>query len=246
MDGVDVLQVLKDHMEGAAVARGRDDLIVAVVDGGGAIHLDGGDALEGQTLALGIVEDKLVDLVGVVIVGHGALELEVDDVADVVVGGVLPASGGAGGVISVLNLLFKLRYVSLGGDSHVVYHLDNVEGVGIFLAFQTAIYVLDEVVAAGDGEGIAVVDGAELVAIQIDVLLDDRQLFGVAAGSASQFSDDLRGNGLAGGAGAVLAPLDVGQDALIVVTGEDLIDLIGVAIVGGGDGVGFARCKRRP
>ena len=237
MDGADVLQVLKDDMEGAAVVRGLDNLISGL--NLHAVHLDGGDALEGQARALLIVEHELVDLIGVVVVGHGAGELEADGVADVVVGAVLPAGGGAGGVVGVLDLLLKLGHVGLGSYRHVVDDLHDVEGVGVVVAGLALVHVLDEVVAAGNGEGIAVGDGAEFLALEIDVLLDNGQLLGIAAGRAGERRDNIAVDGLAGGAGAVLAPLYVGQDALKVVAGENLVDLVGVAVVGRGDGVGL-------
>ncbi len=130
LDRGNVLQVGKADLKGAAVGQ-------AVGHNGKAgsnfltIYIDlDGTGIEGQASAFLIVEGQLV-AVGVVgvILRNGGAQLEGYGIADIVVSGILPISGGVRrAVIGVLNLLIGGCGSNLGRDSRGADNLDYIQG----------------------------------------------------------------------------------------------------------------------
>ena len=95
------------------------------------------------------MEDELVAVVLVVVSSHGALQLEGNGVADVVVGRILPIGANQSGVVDVLDLLLGANAGGiLGGNGDVALNEEDVVGVGV--NGQLGAGVLDVVVAVAD------------------------------------------------------------------------------------------------
>lgn len=116
-------------------------------------------------------------------VGNSTFQLERYFIADVIVGRILPVGGGAGAVVGI-STFSQIREHQLWCDGHIAYNFYNKVGVSIFLTLQRAVYILDEVVTAGNVQSAAGRNGAELVTFQVDVFGDDSQLRCIVAGGA--------------------------------------------------------------
>ena len=230
LDGGDLLEVSELHLEGATVvqALGHDRIAagdLSVVD----IDLDG-VLVEGQAPLLDIMEGEVVGLVAGVVGSHGTFELERDVVAHVPVGGILPVGKGALSVVGVLQFLLEGRDVGLRSDGDVLVHdLHDVGGVGVELRAFRRVLILDQIVTGRDGCGGVTGDGRVRITVKVRVSFQGVGLLLVRARDGGDLGQSGIVDGRPGGAGAVLAPLDVGQLATGRGAGEDLIDLIGVS-----------------
>ena len=258
MYALNAFQVLKDDLEGAAVAGVHNQLppgpdLVSV-------HENARDVVEGQTGALPVVEGQLVGIVLVEVGGNRAGNLEGNGIAHVVVCAVLPVASLSGAVVDVLDLFLgdDARGV-LGGNGHVALHQQNIVGIGV--EAQNGACVLDEVVTVAvhgqNGGGLRAARGA---------VCGSRQMLVHASGEtaelftpASVAGEDLRGLGCADTLGKVgergsqlvqqgvsvnaAAPGNVREDVLRGIRpAEHLICGVfvglGGVVVGYGDGVG--------
>ena len=200
------------------------------------------------------MEHDLVGGVGGDIIRQSGLELEGNGIANVIVGGVLPAGGNAGGVIGVLDLLFHGGNARLGSCGGVAHDLDDVFSVGVSITSEGAVLILDQIVTGGQA-------GDDILAIGDGVggtgsggqIGSDRlgKRFGIVLGfQRFRLCGSVTQRGLARFADAG-APDDVGQDLgsvfLNQIAGEDLISLIGVALGGivDGDGIGGSFIRKR-
>ena len=228
LDRGNVLQVGKADLKGAAVGQAFGHNLIASGNQR-SVNIDFHRILiEDQASVFLIVESQLVavGVVGVVLRNGGA-QLEGYGIADIVVSGILPISGGVRrAVIGVLNLLIGGCGSNLGRDSRRADNLDYIQGVG-FTVIDRAV-VLDQIVAGGYGQGIAVGNGTDSCGAEIDISLNHSQLLSIAL---AVYSGQSVQSGLIDsssfGAGAVLAPLDVGQNTLMEVAGENLVNIIG-------------------
>ena len=228
LDRGNVLQVGKADLKGAAVGQAFGHNLI-VSGNQRSVNIDFHRILiEAQASVFLIVEGQLVavGVVGVVLRNGGA-QLEGHGIADIVVSGILPISGGVRrAVIGVLNLLIGGCGSNLGRDGSGADNLDDIQGVG-FTVIDRAV-VLDQIVAGEYGQGIAVENGTDSCGVEIDVILNHSQLLSIAlAVYSGQSIKNSLVNCFSHGAGAVLAPLDVGQNTLMEVTSEDLVNIIG-------------------
>ena len=191
------------------------------------------------------MEGEVVGLVAGVVGSHGTFELERDGIVDVVVGRILPVGSLTGGVVGILQLLLEGRNVGLRGDGHITGHGHDVGGGGLSVR-NRVVLVLDQVVARRHlSGGVGVIDGRGRLGIGRKIRGDGvrGRLRIVIHGLGSQVGDRLQFR--IGDSGTVLcssgAPLDVGQLAISQITSEDLIGLIGMAILRTGDGIGLIR-----
>ena len=188
------------------------------------------------------MEGEVVNVIVGVVGSHGAFELERDVVAHVPVGGILPVGKGALSVVGVLQLLLEGRNVGLRSDGDVLVHdLHDVGGVGVELRAFRRVLVLDQIVTGRDGCSGVAGDGRVRITVKVRVSFQGVGLLLVRARDGGDLGQSGIVDGRPGGAGAVLAPLDVGQLAISQITSEDLIGLIGMAILRTGDGIGLIR-----
>ena len=199
------------------------------------------------------MEHDLVGGVGGDIIRQSGLELEGDGVANVIVGGILPVGGNAGGVIGVLDLLLHFGDVGLRRSGHIAHNLYDVFGVRIVVAGQGTVLILDQIVTGGQA-------GDDILAIGDGVggtgsggqIGSDRlgKRFGIGLGfQRFRLCGSVTQRGLARFADAG-TPDDVGQDLVPgfiggQVAGEDLIGLVGVACSGVIDGNGIGSFLRK-
>ena len=120
--------------------------------------------MESQLVAVGVVG---------VVLRNGGAQLEGYGIADIVVSGILPISGGVRrAVIGVLNLLIGGCGSNLGRDSRRADNLDYIQGVG-FTVIDRAV-VLDQIVAGGYGQRITIGNRTEFFRIQFHIFLNLR------------------------------------------------------------------------
>ena len=174
LDRGNVLQVGKADLKGAAAGqafghngKAGSNFLTIYID------LDG-TGIEGQASAFLIVEGQLVAVsVAGVILRNGGAQLEGYGIADIVVSGILPISGGVRrAVIGVLNLLIGGCGSNLGRDSRGANNLDDIQGVG-FTVIDRAV-VLDQIVAGGYGQRITIGNRTEFFRIQFHIFLNLR------------------------------------------------------------------------
>ena len=189
------------------------------------------------------MEGELVSfLVGLELVddgGNGHFQLEIDQVADVVVSGVVPNDlvGSVDGVVGVVDLLLDLGASGvLGLDDNVFQSLQDVSR-GNFALGQAGADVNDQVVA-----GVNVLDLVVVAVVQnCEGLAGDltgQESSGLGAGHGFQLFHSF-GDGLAGGVVSTVSSVGQGLAVFGDSAGEDLIDFIGVAgngSAGGGGG----------
>ena len=199
------------------------------------------------------MEHDLVGGVGGDIIRQSGLELEGNGIANVIVGGILPVGGNAGGVIGVLDLLFHGGNARLGSCGGVAHDLDDVFSVGVSITSEGAVLILDQIVTGGQA-------GDDILAIGDGVggtgsggqIGSDRlgKRFGIGLGfQRFRLCGSVTQRGLARFADAG-TPDDVGQDLVPgfiggQVAGEDLIGLVGVACSGVIDGNGIGGFLRK-
>ena len=174
VDRGNLLQVGKADLKGAAITqvfghngKAGSNFLTIYID------LDG-TGIEAQASVFLIVEGQLVavSVVGVILRNGGA-QLEGHGIADIVVCGILPISGGVRrAVIGVLNLLIGGCGSNLGRDSRGADNLDYIQGVG-FTVIDRAV-VLDQIVAGGYGQRITIGNRTEFFRIQFHIFLNLR------------------------------------------------------------------------
>ena len=174
LDRGNVLQVGKADLKGAAVGQAFGHNLIASGNQR-SVNIDFHRILiEDQASVFLIVESQLVavGVVGVVLRNGGA-QLEGYGIADIVVSGILPISGGVRrAVIGVLNLLIGGCGSNLGRDSRGADNLDYIQGVG-FTVIDRAV-VLDQIVAGGYGQRITIGNRTEFFRIQFHIFLNLR------------------------------------------------------------------------
>ena len=181
------------------------------------------------------MEHDLVGGVGGDIIRQSGLELEGNGIANVIVGGILPVGGNAGGVIGVLDLLFHSGNARLGSCGGVAHDLDDVFSVGVSITSEGAVLILDQIVTGGQA-------GDDILAIGDGVggtgsggqIGSDRlgKRFGIGLGfQRFRLCGSVTQRGLARFADAG-TPDDVGQRSAAQITGEDLVGLVSM-IFGG-------------
>ena len=229
VDRGNVLQVGKADLKGAAVGqafghngKAGSNFLTIYID------LDG-TGIEGQASGFLIVEGQLVAVsVAGVILRNGGAQLEGHGIADIVVCGILPRGGVLGGIgiVLVVHFLIGSGGSNLGRDGSGADNLDDIQGVG-FTVIDRAV-VLDQIVAGGYGQRIAVGNGTDSCGVEIDISLNHSQLLSIAlAVYSGQSIKNSLVNCFSHGASTVLAPFYVGQGAVVEVTSEDLVNLIG-------------------
>ena len=120
--------------------------------------------MEGQLVAMSVAG---------VILRNGGAQLEGHGIADIVVCGILPISGGVRrAVIGVLNLLIGGCGSNLGRDGSGADNLDDIQGVG-FTVIDRAV-VLDQIVAGGYGQRLTIGNRTEFFRIQFHIFLNLR------------------------------------------------------------------------
>ena len=193
----------------------------------------------GQPFGQGIVEYHLISSVGRDVVRQGGRQLERYLVADVVVSGVLPSvvcNTAVLRVVDILDLLYHFgRTGILGVHIHILHNFQNIAGVGIMITSQRTFLILDQIITGsqtGD-DVLAVCDSiggtGNSAQITRHFLCKGR---GVICGFDSlRLCSRIAQRGLSrlGHAGA---PFDVGQGAIIQITGKDLVGLISMALGG--------------
>ena len=169
-----VLQIVKDNVEGVAVCSAGHNAVASGDLCGVHKNLDGILVESKARLGL-IVKGKVVGLVISIVAGNRALELEGNLIVDVIVGRILPSAGiGVGSVVDVLDLLLKGRDIALGDDGHIADDLDDVGGVGVRAgAGDAAVLILDEVVTGSSAVGLTVADGRHGGAVQVGTRLNN-------------------------------------------------------------------------
>ena len=174
VDRGDLLQVGKANLKGAIITQVFGHNLIASGNQR-SVNIDFHRILiEAQASVFLIVEGQLV-AVGVVgvILRNGGAQLEGHGIADIVVCGILPISGGVRrAVIGVLNLLIGGCGSNLGRDSRGADNLDYIQGVG-FTVIDRAI-VLDQIVAGGYGQRITIGNRTEFFRIQFHIFLNLR------------------------------------------------------------------------
>ena len=174
LDRGNILQVGKADLKGAVVGQAFGHNLI-VSGNQRSVNIDFHRILiEDQASVFLIVESQLVavGVVGVVLSDGGA-QLEGYGIADIVVSGILPISGGVRrAVIGVLNLLIGGCGSNLGRDSRGADNLDYIQGVG-FTVIDRAV-VLDQIVAGGYGQRITIGNRTEFFRIQFHIFLNLR------------------------------------------------------------------------
>ena len=261
-----IFQIIKYDLKGAFSVRRSTvffgkDLIIGIRDYRTVFiaemdfHRTG---VKGQTLFFHIVESVVIRLIGIIVFGNSALQAEGDVIADVVVGRILPVRNIAGRIVGVLQLFLKFgNIIALRSDGNSANNGNEVSGIRL-RARQRAILVLDQVVTASNFNRTAVYNGLYRIG-QSDIFFDNGKLSFVACtgSNGGKCVQNSLLNSITSRTSAVFAPLDVGEHGRlewIIITGKDLVDLVGVTVFRCGDrvldnsssaGRAAAICKRR-
>ena len=242
LDRGNVLQVGKADLKGAAVGQAFGHNLIASGNQR-SVNIDFHRILiEAQASVFLIVEGQLVavSVVGVILRNGGA-QLEGHGIADIVVCGILPRGGVLGGIgiVLVVHFLIGSGGSNLGRDGSGADNLDYIQRV--ILAVTHRAVVLNQVITGGYGQGIAVGNGIDSCGAEIDISLNHSQLLSIAlAVYSGQSIKNSLVNCFSHGASTVLAPFYVGQEAVVEVAGENLVNIIGSVLPLGAEIVVFS------
>ena len=204
------------------------------------------------------MESVVIRLIGIKVLGNSALQAEGDFIVDIIVGRILPAGNNAGSIVGVLQLFGKFRnLIALRLDGNIANNGNDVRGIS-FRGRHRAVLVLNQVIAANNFNRTTVCNGLYRIG-QSDIFIDNVKLITVACvgSNLGKCVQNSLLNSITSRTSAVFAPLDVGEHGrlgCIIITGKDLVDLVGVTVFRCGDrvpgnsssaGRAAAICKRR-
>ena len=257
-----IFQIIKHDLKGAAIGRVGNDSIIASINLSTGLFIANKNfhraGVKGQTGFFHIVESVVIRLIGIKVLGNSALQAEGDFIVDIIVGRILPAGNNAGSIVGVLQLFGKFRnLIALRLDGNIANNGNDVRGISRGGGHR-AILVLNQVIAANNFNRTTVCNGLYRIG-QSDIFIDNVKLITVACvgSNLGKCVQNSLLNSFASRTSAVFAPLDVGEHGrleCIIITGKDLVDLVGVTVFRCGDrvqgnsssaGRAAAICKRR-
>ena len=190
------------------------------------------------------MENELIRSVAIIVGRHNTLQLERNLIANIIVSGILQVGSLAGGVVGVLNLLFRSRGAGLGTDDRGANDLDHKQAVSLPIAHRAL--VLDQIIAGGNGQRSVFVHGSNSSGLQIYIILDRSQLLCIAfAIHSSQRIKRSLINRSSFLAFTVFTPLHIRQNAIMQIAGKNLVNIISTGAVRRSGNRSVSRSRKR-